>query len=393
MTSLTVLGATGSIGMSTLALVDEHPGRFQIMALTAHSRPDELAELALRYRPQLTVIGDERHHRQLKERLGGEGLATAAGLDGLVAAAELPAERVVAGIVGIAGLAPTLAAVRRGAVVALANKECLVAAGDLFRAAVARHDARLLPLDSEHNALFQALVGSRDGDVEKLTITASGGPFRTASLAEMRAALPEQALRHPNWKMGAKITIDCATLINKGLELIEAHQLFGLPDERLDVLVHPQSVVHGMVHYRDGSVIAQLGCSDMRVPISYCLGHPERLASSVPRLDLAELATLTFASPDMERFPALRIARACLRAGGAAPTILNAADEVAVAAFLDRRIGFLDIVAVIEEALSALDLAAPADLDAVFAIDAAARRAALQAVAERTHRPVSELAP
>ncbi len=393
MTSLTVLGATGSIGMSTLALVDEHPGRFQIMALTAHSRPDELAELALRYRPELTVIGDERHHRQLKERLAGQGLATAAGLDGLVAAAELPAERVVAGIVGIAGLAPTLAAVRRGAVVALANKECLVAAGDLFRAAVARHDARLLPVDSEHNALFQALVGSRDGDVERLTITASGGPFRTASLAEMRAAQPEQALRHPNWKMGAKITIDCATLINKGLELIEAHQLFGLPDERLDVLVHPQSVVHGMVHYRDGSVIAQLGCSDMRVPISYCLGHPERLASSVPRLDLAELATLTFAPPDMERFPALRIARACLRAGGAAPTILNAADEVAVAAFLDRRIGFLDIVAVIEEALSALDLGAPADLDAVFATDAAARRAALQAVAERTRRPVSELAP
>ncbi|WP_027135352.1 1-deoxy-D-xylulose-5-phosphate reductoisomerase [Geminicoccus roseus] len=392
MTGLTVLGATGSIGQSTLSLVDEHPDRFRIRALTAHSRPDELAELALRHRPDLTVIGDDAHHARLKERLAGSGLATAAGLDGLLAAAELPAERVVAGIVGIAGLAPTLAAVRRGAVVALANKECLVAAGDLFRAAVARHGAKLLPLDSEHNALFQAMVGSDGADVEKLTITASGGPFRTAPLAEMRAASPETALRHPNWSMGAKISIDSATMINKGLELIEAHQLFGLPDDRLDVLVHPQSVVHGMVHYRDGSVIAQLGCSDMRVPIAYCLGHPARLPSSVPRLDLARLATLTFQAPDHERFPALPLARACLRAGGAAPTILNAADEVAVAAFLDRRIGFLDIVAVIEEVLAGSDAGAPADLDAVYAIDAEARRAALQAVAQRSHRPVSELA-
>lgn len=393
MTVLTVLGATGSIGRSTLALVDEHPGRFSLAALTAYSRPDELAELALRYRPALTVIGDERHHARLKERLAGQGLRTAAGPQALIEAAELPAERVVAGIVGIAGLAPTLAAVRRGAVVALANKECLVAAGPLFKAAVARHGARLLPLDSEHNALFQAMIGSDGKDIEKLTITASGGPFRTASLAQMRHASPEMALRHPNWAMGAKITIDCATLINKGLELIEAHQLFDLPDERLEVLVHPQSVVHGMVHYRDGSVIAQLGCSDMRVPISYCLGHPERLACSVPRLDLAKMATLTFAPPDLERFPALNVARACLRAGGAAPTILNAADEVAVAAFLDRRIGFLDIVAVIEEVLAGLSLDAPADLDTVFAIDAQARRAALRAVELRTDRPVSELAP
>ncbi|HEX2527660.1 MAG TPA: 1-deoxy-D-xylulose-5-phosphate reductoisomerase [Geminicoccus sp.] len=393
MTTLTVLGATGSIGLSTLALVDEHPERFRVTALTAHSRPDALAELALRYRPELTVIGDPRHHRQLQERLAGHGLATAAGEEGLVAAAGLAADCVVAGIVGIAGLAPTMAAVHRGATVALANKECLIAAGHLFRAAVAEHGARLLPVDSEHNALFQALAGSDGRDVEKLTITASGGPFRKASVAEMRAATPEAALRHPNWKMGAKITIDSATMVNKGLELIEAHQLFDLPDERLDVLVHPQSVVHGMVHYQDGSVIAQLGCSDMRVPISYCLGHPERLASSVPRLDLAKLATLSFEPPDPARFPALRVARACLRAGGAAPTILNAADEVAVAAFLDRRIGFLDIVAVIEEVLADLSPPSPTDLAAVFAIDAEARSLAEQAIRMRFPRTVSEPAP
>ncbi|HWL67175.1 MAG TPA: 1-deoxy-D-xylulose-5-phosphate reductoisomerase [Geminicoccus sp.] len=393
MTSLTVLGATGSIGTSTLALVDEHPGRFRIVALTAQTRVDELARLALRYRPELTVIGDAACYGPLKERLAGTGLAVAAGPDALVAAAELPAERVVAGIVGIAGLAPSLAAVRQGATVALANKECLVAAGPLFKAAVSRHRARLLPLDSEHNALFQALAGSEGRDVEKLTITASGGPFRCAELAEMRAATPEAALRHPNWRMGPRITIDSATMINKGLELIEAHQLFDLPDERLDVLVHPQSVVHGMVHYCDGSVLAQLGCSDMRVPIAYCLGHPERLGSSVPRLDLAALGSLTFTAPDHERFPALPLARACLRAGGAAPTILNAADEVAVAAFLDRRIGFLDIVAVIEEVLAEDGRIAPDDLDSVFAIDQAARRAAWRKVVERSHRPVSELTP
>jgi 1-deoxy-D-xylulose-5-phosphate reductoisomerase len=393
MTSLTVLGATGSIGTSTLALVDEHPERFRIVALTAQSRVDELAGLALRYRPELTVIGDPACYDPLKERLAGTGLAVAAGPAALVAAAELPAERVVAGIVGIAGLAPSLAAVRRGATVALANKECLVAAGALFKAAVSRHRARLLPLDSEHNALFQALAGSEGRDVEKLTITASGGPFRCAELAEMRAATPEAALRHPNWRMGPRITIDSATMINKGLELIEAHQLFDLPDERLDVLVHPQSVVHGMVHYCDGSVLAQLGCSDMRVPIAYCLGHPERLGCSVPRLDLAALGSLTFAAPDHVRFPALPLARACLRAGGAAPTILNAADEVAVAAFLDRRIGFLDIVAVIEEVLAEEGRIAPDDLESVFAIDQAARRAAWRKVAERSHRPVSELTP
>ena len=391
MTRLTVLGATGSIGTSTLAVVDEHRERFRIAALTGHSRPDELAELALRYRPDLTAIGDERHHARLAERLAGSGLRTAAGQAGLLAAASVPTERVVAGIVGVAGLAPTLAAVRQGVVIALANKECLVAAGDLFKAEVERFGATLLPLDSEHNALFQALVGSEPADVEKLTITASGGPFRTATMAQMRAATPEIALKHPNWSMGARISIDSATLVNKGLELIEAERLFGLPDERLDVLVHPQSVVHGLVHYKDGSVMAQLGCSDMRIPLAYCLGHPERLACGTPRLDLATIASLTFAPPDTGRFPALAVARACLRAGGAAPTILNAADEVAVAAFLGRRIGFLDIVPVIEDVLAMSSLPPPTSLDDVLAIDAHARRDARHSIARRVHVPLSEL--
>lgn len=379
--SITILGATGSIGRSTLALVAEAPELYRVEAVTAWQRADELAAVARGCGAKLAVIGDERCYPALKERLAGTRIEVAAGMDALIEAAERPAEWVMAAIVGAAGLRPTLAAVRRGAMVALANKECLVCAGALLMREVARHGAVLLPVDSEHNAIWQALAGSERSAVRRLILTASGGPFRRWSLEAMAKATPEQAVSHPNWSMGAKISVDSATMMNKGLEIIEAHHLFGVPDEAIEVVVHPQSIVHSLVSFKDGSLLAQLGEPDMRIPIAYTLGWPARLATTAPELDLCARSGLDFEPPDLERFPALRLARLALRQGGAAPTILNAANEVAVAAFLARRIGFLGIARTVGRVLERLAGAVVDDLDAVVAYDAEARRMAAAVVA------------
>jgi 1-deoxy-D-xylulose-5-phosphate reductoisomerase len=324
-------------------------------------------------------VADPACYPALKEALAGSGIEAASGAEGLIEAASRPAAWVMAAIVGAAGLAPTLAAIRRGAMLALANKECLVCAGELMMAEVRRHRAVLLPVDSEHNALFQALAGNRIEDVEKLILTASGGPFRDASPERMAAATPAEAVRHPNWSMGAKISVDSATMMNKGLEVIEAHHLFAMPEERIEVVVHPQSVVHSLVAYKDGSVLAQLGEPDMRTPIACALGWPERLATRSPRLDLIRHGRLDFLAADPGRFPALALARHALRQGGATPTILNAANEVAVARFLGGLIGFLDIARVVEATLLDVATGPLADLDEVIAYDGAARRAAERA--------------
>ncbi|HET6469826.1 MAG TPA: 1-deoxy-D-xylulose-5-phosphate reductoisomerase [Geminicoccaceae bacterium] len=373
---MTILGATGSIGRSTLALLAEAPDQYRVEAVTAGRNAAALARLARAAGARLAVVSDPAAWPELREALAGSGIEAAAGPAAVVEAALRPAEWVMSAIVGAAGLGPTLAAIGRGAIVALANKEALVCAGALVTRAARQRGAVLLPVDSEHNALFQALAGSDPADVEKLILTASGGPFRTASMAEMAAATPAQALRHPNWSMGAKISIDSATMMNKGLEIIEAHHLFEMPEAAIEVVVHPQSVVHSLVAYKDGSVLAQLGEPDMRTPIAYTLGWPKRLATGTPRLDLAARGRLDFAAADPERFPALALARHALRQGGAAPTILNAANEVAVERFLAGRIGFLDIARVVEAALQAVPSRALDTLEDVAAHDALARRAA-----------------
>ncbi len=373
--SVTVLGATGSVGVSTLDLIAREPERFDLVAITAHKNVKSLIEQARRLRPQFAVIGDMLLYDELKAGLEGTGVEVGAGRNAVIEAALRPADWVMAGIVGTAGLEPTLAAVRRGAAVALANKECLVSAGPLFLAEVARSGATLLPVDSEHNAIFQVLDADRLHTVDRIILTASGGPFRTTSLEDMARATPAQAVAHPRWNMGAKISVDSATLMNKGLELIEAHYLFPVGEERLDIVIHPESIVHSMVAYVDGSVLAQLGSPDMRTPISYALAWPERMATPCARLNLAEIGALTFSEPDPVRFPALRLARDALRAGGAMPTILNAANEIAVAAFLGGHIGFLEIVEIVEKVLgqSHGQEAAPADLDEIYEIDRIAR--------------------
>jgi 1-deoxy-D-xylulose-5-phosphate reductoisomerase len=374
---LTVLGATGSIGASTLDLVGRSPDAFELVALTAQSNAAGLAELAIRHRARLAVIGEEARYDELKARLAGTGIRAAAGADAIIAAAAEPADVVMAAIVGAAGLAPTLTAVRQGRRLALANKECLVSAGEIFMAEVARCGTELLPVDSEHSAALQACGAAEPDSVEQIVLTASGGPFRTWSTDALARATPEEALRHPNWSMGAKITIDCATLMNKGLELIEAYHLFPVAADQLGVLVHPQSVVHCLVAYRDGSVLAQMSCPDMRTPISLALAWPGRMATPTRRLDLVELAALTFEAPDETRFPALRLAREALRRGATAPAVLNAANEVAVAAFLGRRIGFLDIARTVGSCLDAADgrglIRQAAGLGDVLAVDAEAR--------------------
>jgi len=382
--SVTLLGATGSIGRSTLALIAEAPERYRVEAVTAHRNVAALARVARETRARLAVIADPSAYGELKDALSGSEVEPAAGPEALVEAAARPAEWVMAAIVGAAGLSSALAAVRRGAMLALANKECLVCAGALFTREVRGGKALLLPVDSEHNAIFQALAGSDRAAVDRLILTASGGPFRSASRETMARATPEEAVRHPNWSMGPKISVDSATMMNKGLELIEAHHLFGMPEERIDIVVHPQSVVHSLVAFVDGSVLAQLGEPDMRVPIAHALGYPRRLATTAARLNLLERKRLDFEAPDPERFPALRLARAALRAGGAAPTILNAANEVAVAAFLAHRIGFLDVAAVVAETLERLELPEPTSLEAVLACDSEARR---EAEAQASRRP------
>jgi 1-deoxy-D-xylulose-5-phosphate reductoisomerase len=388
--SITILGATGSVGQSTLDLIGPASDRYRIEALTAHRNVEALARMALRYRAKLAVIGDPSGYAALREALAGSGVEAACGQAGLLEAAERPADWVMAAIVGAAGLGPTLSAIRRGALVALATKECLVCAGALLMDEVQRSGAVLLPVDSEHNAIFQALRGEAADTVERLILTASGGPFRERSREAMAAVTPREAIAHPNWDMGAKISVDSATMMNKGLELIEAHHLFGLSEDRLDVLVHPESIVHSMVAFRDGSVLAQLGQPDMRIPIAYTLGWPDRLAAPTPRLDLAAVGRLTFSPPDPVRFPALRLARQALADGGTLPTVLNAANEVAVAAFLAGRLGFLEIAAVVEATLEACGGGPGHDLEQILFVDADARRHAGTLVAQWPRRPVGD---
>jgi 1-deoxy-D-xylulose-5-phosphate reductoisomerase len=351
---ITVLGATGSIGTSTLDLIERNPGAFEVIALTAMTNVDELAAIATRTAARIAVIGDESLYPQLAAALAGTSTRAAAGHQALIEAASEPADCIVAAIAGAAGLAPSLAAVRQGSRVALANKECLVAAGDIFMREVREAATELLPVDSEHSAVFQALKGECESGVRQITLTASGGPFRTWSYDALVRATPEQALKHPNWSMGAKITIDSATLMNKGLELIEAYHLFPVSANQLEAIVHPQSVVHCLVEYCDGSVLAQLAEPDMRTPIAYALSWPNRISTPTRRLDLVKLASLTFEQPDMGRFPALRLAKQALQEGGPAPTVLNAANEEAVAAFLERRIGFMDIALTVERTMDAM---------------------------------------
>ncbi|HTZ77584.1 MAG TPA: 1-deoxy-D-xylulose-5-phosphate reductoisomerase [Stellaceae bacterium] len=377
---VSILGSTGSVGCNTVSLVEAEPERYAVEALTAHRNAELLASQARRLGAKFAVVGEESQYRALKSALSGSGIEAAAGPDAIVEAAARPSDWVMAAIVGAAGLAPTLAAVRRGALVGLANKETLVCAGGLITAEAKRHGARFLPVDSEHNAIFQVFDAERRHAIERIVLTASGGPFRERTRAEMERVTPEQAVAHPNWRMGAKISVDSATLMNKGLEVIEAHHLFDLPSEKIDVIVHPQSVVHGMVCYTDGSMLAQLGSPDMRTPIANALGWPDRIAAPSPRLDLAALARLTFEAPDPVRFPALRLIREALAEGGTMPTVLNAANEVAVAAFLQRRIGFLEIVAMVERVMAAMPARAIASLDDVAAVDQAARDATLRLI-------------
>jgi 1-deoxy-D-xylulose-5-phosphate reductoisomerase len=376
MKTVTVLGSTGSVGTQTLDLLAADPARFQVRTLVGGRNAELLAAQARQLRAGRAVIADPGAYAALADCLTGSGIAAAAGAAAVVEAAAEPADWTMAAIGGAVGLPATLAAIERGGVVALANKEALVSAGDVMLRAVAAYGATLLPVDSEHNAIFQAMADGNRDEIESITLTASGGPFRTASLEEMAVARPEAALRHPIWSMGAKISIDSATMMNKGLEVIEAARLFGLASEAIAVLVHPQSVIHGMVHYRDGSVLAQLGSPDMRVPIAHTLAWPRRIATSAPRLDLAALGHLDFELPDLVRFPALRLAREALAAGGGAPCVFNAANEVAVDDFLRRRIGFLDIVATVDHVLQALGAVAADTLDEVLDLDARARAAA-----------------
>jgi 1-deoxy-D-xylulose-5-phosphate reductoisomerase len=377
MQSVTLLGATGSIGKSTVDLIKHRPERFRVEAVSANRNAVELARVVRELGARFAAIADANAYLELKQALAGSGIEAGGGEAALIEAAERPAQLVMAAISGAIGLRPTLAAVARGATIALANKECLVCAGGMFMRAAAAAGARVLPVDSEHNAIFQALSAGRREDVRRVILTASGGPFRTWSTEAMRMATPEQALRHPNWSMGNKISIDSATLMNKGLELIEAHHLFALKPAELDVLVHPQSIVHGLVEYRDGSVVAQLGAPDMRTPIAHCLAWPDRIDGLAPRLDLAQIANLSFEPPDMIRFPALALARKALEAGGAAPTVLNAANEVAVAAFIAKKLGFTAITALVEAALNAAGrhgvTKEPQNVEEALAVDHIAR--------------------
>jgi 1-deoxy-D-xylulose-5-phosphate reductoisomerase len=375
--SITILGATGSIGASTVDLLKREPDRYRVESISARRNGAALGKIAREVGARHAVVADPGAYRDLKAALSGSTVEAAAGEDALTEAAQRPADWVMAAISGAAGLKPTLAAVERGATVALANKECLVCAGGIFMRKAASSGATVLPVDSEHNAVFQALGAGNRSDVRRAILTASGGPFRTWTSEAIRVATPEQALRHPNWSMGPKVTIDSATLMNKGLEIIEAHHLFSLKSSEIDVLVHPQSVVHGLVEFTDGSVVAQLGSPDMRIPIAHCLAWPRRINGPAARLDLAALKQLTFEAPDLERFPALAIARRALETGGAAPTVLNAADEIAVGEFIAGRIGFPAIAKLVEATLEQAEkrdlLAEPTGIDAALGVDHIAR--------------------
>jgi 1-deoxy-D-xylulose-5-phosphate reductoisomerase len=384
--SVTVLGATGSVGMSTVDLLKRGNGRYTVEAVTAHKNGGQLAQIARDLNARFAVVADPAAYDDLKAALAGSGIEAGCGESALVEAAQRPADWVMAAVSGAVGLKPTLAAAKRGATVALANKECLVCAGGMFMRTAAASGASVLPVDSEHNAIFQALGAGPREDVSRIVITASGGPFRTWTREAMRTATVEQALKHPNWSMGPKITIDSATMMNKCLELIEAHHLFAAPPSQLAVLVHPQSIIHGMVEYRDGSVVAQLGSPDMRTPIAHCLAYPVRIDGPSAKLDLAKIGQLTFEAPDPDRFPSLGLGRRALETGGAAPTILNAANEVAVAAFLNRKIGFGGIAALVEAALDAAErrnaTAEPQDIDEALSVDQTTRALAQELLPE-----------
>lgn len=383
--SLTLLGATGSIGASTLDLVRRNRDEWQIEALTANGSAAELAALAIEFDAKLAVVGDAACLPELRAALAGSGVEAAGGAGALVEAAQRPVDMTVAAIVGCAGLAPVMAAIERGGTIALANKEALVSAGEVMMQAVARHGATLLPTDSEHNAIFQCLNGNRIEDVAKITLTASGGPLRTWTQVQLDAATPAEAVAHPNWSMGAKISVDSATMMNKGLEFIEAYHLFPFGLEKLGIVVHPQSVIHSMVEFRDRSMLAQLGPSDMRVPIASCLAWPQRMETPLAPLDLAAIGQLTFEAPNEALFPATRLAREAIAAGGSAPAILNAANEVAVAAFLAGQIRFTRIAALVEETLArSNDAPRPASLDEVLDVDRSARRQALSLLDNNT---------
>ncbi|MGA7328381.1 MAG: 1-deoxy-D-xylulose-5-phosphate reductoisomerase [Rhodomicrobium sp.] len=374
---VSILGATGTIGQNTSELLSLNPARFQVVALTAQTNAGKLAELAIALEAEYAAVADPRLEEDLRRRLDGSGVECGAGPAALIEAASRPADLIMASIVGAAGLAPTLAALQQGSIVALANKECLVSAGAYFMSEARRHGATLLPVDSEHSAVFQALDALDCKHVEKIVLTASGGPFRSWSAAQIASARPEDALKHPNWTMGRKITIDSATLMNKGLELIEAFHLFNVRADQLSAIIHPQSIIHAFVYYCDGSVIAQASLPDMRTPIAYSLAWPERLEADLKRLDLAAAASLTFEEPDETRFPALRLAKEALEAGGAAPTVLNAANEIAVEAFLNGSLPFPGITATVERTLSSAvsELAGtiPDSLENVIHIDSRAR--------------------
>lgn len=378
--SVTILGSTGSVGCNTVELVERDGDKFRVEALVANRNVEKLAEQALRLRARLAVVSDPTCYKPLKEALFGSMIEVAAGPDAVVEAAARPSDWVMAAIVGAAGLHPTLAAIQRGATIGLANKETLVCAGQLVMQAVKDFGAVLVPVDSEHSAIFQVFDFDQTEQIDKIILTASGGPFRRHTREQMAQMTPEQAVAHPNWSMGAKISVDSATMMNKGLELIEAFHLFGLPEDRIEILVHPQSVVHSLVAYHDGSVLAQLGTPDMRTPIAYALAYPQRMTTPGKRLDLAAVASLTFEAPDPERFPALRIARSALQEGGGAPTSLNAANEVAVQAFLSRHIGFLDIARVVEHTVDQLAGSKIGVMDDIMALDGQARRIAADLV-------------
>ncbi|MEP5778728.1 MAG: 1-deoxy-D-xylulose-5-phosphate reductoisomerase [Erythrobacter sp.] len=374
--SISILGATGSVGEQTLDLIGRERDKWRVEALTANCSAEKLASMACDFGAKIAVVGDEACLPELRDALAGSGIEAAGGADALIEAAARPVDVTVAAIVGCAGLGPVMAAIEQGGTIALANKEALVSAGDVMTAAVVKHGATLLPVDSEHNAIFQCLAGSKLSDVARITLTASGGPFRTWTQDQLDAATPDQAVAHPNWDMGAKISVDSATMMNKGLEYIEAHHLFPVGLDRLGIVVHPQSVIHSMVEYRDRSTLAQLGPSDMRVPIASCLAWPERMDTPMEPLDLPAIGQLSFFAPDEMRFPATRLAREAIEAGGAAPATLNAANEVAVAAFLDGKIGFSQIAAMVEQVLSRYSAQTPGSLEDVLAVDHDARIAA-----------------
>lgn len=383
---ISILGATGSVGTQTLSLVEENRDKWEVEALTANRDVAALARLARGVDAKLAVVADPNCYGALKEALAGSGIEAAAGPEAVSEAAARPADLVMAAIVGAAGLQPTLSACRSGAAVAFANKECLVCAGPLMLAEVAKHGTTLLPVDSEHSAVFQVFNAAQKGAVVKIILTASGGPFRTWPRARMEGASVAQAVNHPVWSMGSKISIDSATMMNKGLEIIEAHFLFGLPESQIDVVVHPQSVIHSMVEYHDGSTLAQLGTPDMRTPIAVAMAYPDRMAVVADGLDLAKIGQLTFEPADPIRFPALALARHALQKGGDAPTILNAANETAVASFLAGRIGFLDIERVVESALDTLPNSVPGSIDDVVAVDSEARLYAEDFIGSRLTR-------